>query len=286
MEIIRAFELKNNGAFVARLRVKSSSGASITSSDILIRQSKVIDLNQYLDKINDGDTVWLEAVVVAGRNRTSTRKFIYRAGALEKAKFEISGTTLTSKLKFIEAKDAYDYHFLDDDIEKTNLINGINYHLCPKDSVALVVPRDDEYKGAIKIPSTIKHQGKKYVVTEIGNQAFGFCHELTSLTLPASICFLGDFVFIEDSKLKTIRVETDTPPYVESHGVQDFDNIDSCTLYVPLGSVEIYKNSFGWEQFKNIKAYWNRTLLDRIEKEIGKLRAKDIIRKKPERPQK
>ena len=283
MEIIRAFELKNNGAFVARLRVKSSSGASITSSDILIRQSKVIDLNQYLDKINDGDTVWLEAVVVLGRNRTSSKKFIYRAGALEKAKFEISGTTLTSKLKFIETKEAYEYHNFYEE-ENSHEINGINYILIPEESIAIVVPKSGEYQGVVRIPSTVTYQKKKYVVTEIGKFAFLF-NDVTSLTFPASLCFIDDFIVKDDYSLKTIRVETDTPPYVESHGFQEF-NKDRCTLYVPLGSVEIYKNSFGWEQFKNIKAYWNRTLLDRIEKEIGKLRAKDIIRKKPERPQK
>ena len=178
--------------------------------------------------------------VVAGRNRTSTREFIYRAGALEKAVFEASGTTLTSKLKFIETKKAYEYHFLDDQ-DNTHNINGINYLLCPKDSVAVVLEPSEEYKGAVKIPSTITYQKKKYVVTEIGNQAFGYCHELTSLTLPASICLIGDFVFIEDFMLKSIRVENDTPPYVESHGVQEFDNIDGCILSVPLGSVDDYK---------------------------------------------
>ena len=283
MEIIRAFELKNRGAFVARLMVKNSSGDVVKSQDIITGKSATIDLNQHLNKINDGDIITMGVEVVGGRNKTSTRKFIYRAGALDKAKFEISGTTLSSKLTFVETKKAYEYHFLDDDIEKTNLINGINYHLCPKDSVALVVPRDDEYKGAIKIPSTIKYQGKKYVVTEIGNQAFGYSHELTSLTLPESICFIGDFVFIEDGNLKTIRVQNDTPPYVESHGVREFDNIDDCTLSVPLGSVDDYKDAFGWEQFKNIKAYLNRRILEKIIEKLNQKKAKDKFHSKRKR---
>ena len=285
MEIIRAIELKNKGAFVARLRVKNSSGAAVASKDIIVTNTATIDLNQYLNKFNDGDTITVGVEVVAGRNRTSTREFIYRAGALEKAVFEVTGTTLTSKLKFIETKKAYEYHFLDDQ-DNAHVINGINYLLCPKDSVAIVLEPSEEYKGAVKIPSTITYQKKKYVVTEIGIQAFGYCHELTSLTLPASICLIGDFVIINDTKLKSIRVENDTPPYVESHGFQEFENIDICTLSVPLGSVDIYHNAFGWEEFKNIKAYWNRPLIDRIDKVIGKIRAKDILRKKLIRPQK
>ena len=278
MEIIRAIQLTNKGAFIARLKVFNTSG-HVKSKDILMNQSAIIDLNQYLNFFKDGELITVGVEVMGGKNKKSSREFIYRAGALEKAVFEASGTTLTSKLKFIETKKAYEYHFLDDQ-DNTHNINGINYLLCPKDSVAVVLEPSEEYKGAVKIPSTITYQKKKYVVTEIGNQAFGYCHELTSLTLPASICLIGDFVFIEDFMLKSIRVENDTPPYVESHGVQEFDNIDSCTLSVPLGSVDDYKNAFGWEQFKNIKAYRTRRLLERLKDKLAQMKAKDIVRKK------
>lgn len=285
MEIIRAFELQNKGAFVARLKVKNSSGAVVTSPNIIMTKSATIDLNQYLNKFNDGDTITVGVEVVGGKNRTSTRQFIYRAGSLEKVIIEASGTTVNSKLKFVETKKAYDYHFLDD-ADNAHEINGINYLLCPNDSIAVVLEHSVGYKGAVKVPSTITYQKKKYVVTEIGNQAFGYCNELTSLTLPSSICFVGDFVFICDSGLKTLRVETDTPPFVDSHGFQEFDNIDECILTVPLGSVDIYRKALYWEKFKNIKPYWNLPLIDRIDKEIAKIRGRDIIRKKLERPQK
>lgn len=278
MEIIRAIQLTNKGAFIARLKVFNTSG-NVKSKDILMNQSAIIDLNQYLNNFKDGELITVGVEVMGGKNKKSSREFIYRAGALEKAVFEASGTTLTSKLKFIETKKAYEYHFLDDQ-DNTHNINGINYLLCPKDSVAVVLEPSEEYKGAVKIPSTITYQKKKYVVTEIGNQAFGYCHELTSLTLPASICLICDFVFIEDFMLKSIRVENDTPPYVESHGFQEFDGIDSCTLSVPLGSVDDYKNAFGWEQFKNIKAYRTRRLLERLKGKLAQMKAKDIVRKK------
>ena len=278
MEIIRAIQLTNKGAFIARLKVFNTSG-HVKSKDILMNQSAIIDLNQYLNFFKDGELITVGVEVMGGKNKKSSREFIYRAGALEKAVFEASGTTLTSKLKFIETKKAYEYHFLDDQ-DNTHNINGINYLLCPKDSVAVVLEPSEEYKGAVKIPSTITYQKKKYVVTEIGNQAFGYCHELTSLTLPASICFIGDFVFLEDSMLKSIRVENDTPPYVESHGVREFDGIDSCTLSVPLGSVDDYKNAFGWEQFKNIKAYVTSRILEKLVGMLKQKKDKDKRRRK------
>ena len=278
MEIIRAIQLTNKGAFIARLKVFNTAG-HVKSKDILMNQSAIIDLNQYLNFFKDGELITVGVEVMGGKNKKSSREFIYRAGALEKAVFEASGTTLTSKLKFIETKKAYEYHFLDDQ-DNTHNINGINYLLCPKDSVAVVLEPSEEYKGAVKIPSTITYQKKKYVVTEIGNQAFGYCHELTSLTLPASICLIGDFVFIEDFMLKSIRVENDTPPYVESHGVREFDGIDSCTLSVPLGSVDDYKEAFGWEQFKNIKAYVTSRILEKLVGMLKQKKDKDKRRRK------
>jgi hypothetical protein len=285
MEIIRAIQLTNKGALVARLKVRNTSGAVVTTQDILAGKTATIDLNQYLNKFNDGDTITVGVVVVVGRNKKSSREFIYRAGALDIARFEISGTTLSNKLTFVETKNAYEYHIFYEE-ENNHEINGINYKLIPEESIAIVVPKSGEYKGVVRIPSTVTYQKKKYVVTEIGKFAFLYNEELTSLTIPASICFIDDFIIKDDYSLKTIRVESDTPAYVENHGFREFPGIDSCTLSVPLGSVEIYKNSFGWELFKNIKSYWNRPLIDRIEKVIGKIRAKDIIRKKIERPQK
>lgn len=278
MEIIRAIQLTNKGAFIARLKVFNTSG-HVKSKDILMNQSAIIDFNQYLNFFKDGELITVGVEVVGGKNKKSSREFIYRAGALDKAVFEASGTTLTSKLKFIETKKAYEYHFLDDQ-DNTHNINGINYLLCPKDSVAVVLEPSEEYKGEVKIPSTITYQKKKYVVTEIGNQAFGYCHDLTSLTLPASICFIGDFVFIEDFMLKSIRVENDTPPYVESHGFQEFENIDICTLSVPLGSVDDYKEAFGWEDFKNIKAYVTSRILEKLVGMLKQKKDKDKRRRK------
>ena len=279
MESIRAIELTNKGVFTARLLVRNNSGDVVSSKDIAAGKSATIDLNQHLNTFKDGDTVMMGVKVVGGRSKTSTRKFIYRAGALDKAKFEISGISVTNKLTFVGTKEAYEHHFFYDDNDP-HKINGINYVLVPEDSITIVNELPEGYKGTVKIPSTITYQKKKYVVTEIGSQAFGYCNELTSLTLPGSICFLGDFVFIEDPALKSIRVETDTPPIVESHGVRDFDNIDDCILSVPLGSVDDYKKAFGWEQFKNIKAYRTRGLLDRLKDKLDKMKAKDIVHKK------
>lgn len=279
MEIIRAIQLTNKGAFIARLKVFNTSG-HVKSKDILTGKSAIIDLNQYLNFFKDGELITVGVEVMGGKNKKSSREFIYRAGALDKAMFEISGTMLSNKLTFVETKKAYDYHIYFDEKTPHN-INGINYVFYPEDSIAIVhEPTGEYYKGAVKIPSTVTYQKKKYVVTQLANQAFGYCHDLTSLTLPASICFIGDFVFIEDGNLKTIRVQNDTPPEVDSHGVREFDGIDSCTLSVPLGSVDDYKEAFGWENFKNIKAYVTSRILEKLVGMLKQKKDKDKRRRK------
>ena len=57
MEIIRAFELTNNGVFTARLLVRNNSGDVVSSKDIAAGKSATIDLNQHLNTFKDGDTI-------------------------------------------------------------------------------------------------------------------------------------------------------------------------------------------------------------------------------------
>ena len=76
---------------------------------------------------------------------------------------------------------------------------------------------DDEYIGNVVIPSKVTYKGEEYSVTkigddaffscrptsitipesltEIGKNAFMYCHSLTSLTIPESVTEIGDYAF-------------------------------------------------------------------------------------------
>src|SRR5574344_177528 len=58
----------------------------------------------------------------------------------------------------------------------------------------------------IKVPSEIKHEGKKYKVIGIGNNAFYDCRSLTSITIPNSVILIGDYVFWGCSGLTSITI--------------------------------------------------------------------------------
>ena len=76
------------------------------------------------------------------------------------------------------------------------------------------------YSDAVSIPSTVLYNGIHYSVTGIGDYAFEFCDQLTSVTLPMSIVSIGSSAFGDCSKLTSITI----PDSVN----QIFNAFDNC----------------------------------------------------------
>ena len=53
----------------------------------------------------------------------------------------------------------------------------------------------NEYSGNVVIPESVTYNGKNYPVTSIGNDAFGGCSNLTSVTIPNSVTTIGSNAF-------------------------------------------------------------------------------------------
>ena len=83
----------------------------------------------------------------------------------------------------------------------------------------------------------------------IGQGAF-MNTEATSVTIPASVEWVGDCAFGFDSKLKEIRSYAAVPPTCETWAGPVSDEMyKTCRLYVPKGSEAAYKAAEGWKQF-------------------------------------
>ena len=110
-------------------------------------------------------------------------------------------------------------------------------------------------------------------VTSIGYAAFDRCSSLTSVTIPEGITSIGEYafhlsglttIFIPSSvtnigqrafrhctDLEYVYVHSALPPTL-SYAVFEGVDLSSCTLYVPAGSKESYKQSSSWREFNPI----------------------------------
>ena len=72
-------------------------------------------------------------------------------------------------------------------------IDKIWYKLEPKTKQAEVtsMPNNGKYSGTVSIPSAVLYNGVTYNVTSIGYMAFRVCRNLTSVTIPNSVTYIG-----------------------------------------------------------------------------------------------
>ena len=135
-------------------------------------------------------------------------------------------------------------------------------------------PSYNSYWGQVTIPSTVKHKGTTYTVTEIGNVAFLSSSQLTRVIIPSTVTRIGNRSFKDCPMLTSITI----PENVQSIGVYAFDgctalqevncwateppSIDyttfteshyqGVTLNVPAGCLDAYMFANVWELFYDI----------------------------------
>ena len=87
-------------------------------------------------------------------------------------------------------------------------------------------------------------------LTRIAPSAFAQCTSLSSLHLPSSLTNITTDAFANCSALTYIICEAITPPTLSSGVFTEVNK--SIPLYVPIESVNLYKNAYGWKDFYNI----------------------------------
>jgi hypothetical protein len=94
-------------------------------------------------------------------------------------------------------------------------------------------------------------------VTRIGNTSFNECSGLTSITIPNSVVSIGQETFWWCEGLTEVISEIERPFDLDFN--DEFEdvywygvNTEKIPLYVPVGTRDLYLESRGWNEFKNI----------------------------------
>ena len=85
-------------------------------------------------------------------------------------------------------------------------IDGIYYNLVSKAKSAEVTSNPNNYRGNIKIPEKVKHEGTEYIVTSIGDMAFFYDYYLNSITIPNSVTSIGNSAFMQCTGLASVYI--------------------------------------------------------------------------------
>ena len=139
------------------------------------------------------------------------------------------------------------------------------YDVLDDNTVAAHFLQPDE-EGKVEIPETVEIDGKTYTVTEIAADAFKDNKELTEVTIPGTVTKIGDGAFAGCENLRAIYVFAPEPISLTAAEARSmvtraaesvptqFEGIDfeACTLYVPIGSEQKYREAEGWKLFTHI----------------------------------
>ena len=87
-------------------------------------------------------------------------------------------------------------------------------------------------------------------VTTIGDKAFEECTSLTSVTIGDSVTTIGAYAFQNCINLTSVYCKSTTPPGIYEDTVP-FDTNTNLKIYVPIESLETYKNAEGWNEYSN-----------------------------------
>ena len=87
-------------------------------------------------------------------------------------------------------------------------------------------------------------------ITSIESMTFYHCDSLTTMVIPAGVASIGDNAFDQCPNFNTFYNYAETPQPINETVFTL--NVTPCTLYVPAGSVDLYKADENWSKFAEI----------------------------------
>lgn len=96
----------------------------------------------------------------------------------------------------------------------------------------------------------------------IGKWAFGSCYYMQKVVLPSTLTSIDEYAFRDNSNLATVISHISSPFAINNNvfgsestwneETQQYDYTCAADLYVPEGTIDLYKSTEGWTVFSNI----------------------------------
>lgn len=101
-------------------------------------------------------------------------------------------------------------------------------------------------------------------VESIGNKCFAYCTSLQKIVIPDGVKSIGELAFDGCSELTEITVCSLMPCAIKTNTFTDLQ-FKLSTLYVPIGTIDKYKNKSYWNKFKYIVEYGPTSSIKMLE---------------------
>lgn len=134
-------------------------------------------------------------------------------------------------------------------------VNGVYYLLDETSKTATVTSNNGEYdeyepsySGEVVIPKSFKYNADTYTVTKIMNNAFQWCGNLTSVTIPSTVTDIDSYAFVQAGLTSLYILGNNVT--IGEYAFDDIGQYETCQLYVPndfdFGDIDTSGDSFSW----------------------------------------
>ncbi len=160
---------------------------------------------------------WLLAGKVDVTSKKTGKKVVLQAGQMtitgkdgqtKIQKFNIEQAAKKFKIPMDEIRNHYSDTGSTGNTSVLFTADKLNYKVLTATTVEVTGELRGTYKGSVKIPAQVKHQGKTYQVVGIGSNAFANQSQMTSITIPTSVRSIAGDAFA-NSGLTSVTVPGD-----------------------------------------------------------------------------
>ena len=215
---------------------------------------------QSFDELVLPSTIKILAGFCFYNTRMSKANFPQGLERIEQSAFEGSGELKQISLPQSVQHIGYNAFSFADSLREINIPEGITIIPACFLQCARVLEHVNIPKSVVKIESSafmdcekLKNIELPSGLKEIGLQSFWYCKNIENLIIPASVEKIGEKAFAYWENLKSLYSLSPIPPICHENAFKErFTPIDKTTLYVPVGSIDMYRQATGWNCFTNM----------------------------------